>query len=87
MRLDNNKFSLLIAGASAAVYIVCSAFVAFFPELSTKLMMALFHISGSINLGARVTFAGFILGLIQAVVYAYVLGWIFAWVFSKSLSK
>lgn len=87
MQLDNNKFSLLIAGASAAVYVVCSAFVAFFPDLSTKLMMALFHISGNINLGARVSFAGFILGLIQAAVYAYVLGWIFAWAFNKSVAR
>jgi hypothetical protein len=85
--LNSKKFSLLIAGTAATVYIICSAFVVSFPSLSAKLMMALFHIAGNVAVGTRVTMGGFILGFFQAIIYAYVLGWVFTWIFNRSTEK
>lgn len=84
MKLSNQKFSLLIAEVTSVIYTICSAFVTLFPDLSTRLMVSLFHISGNINLGTRVTFTGFIMGLIQVFIYAYAIGWVFAWIFNRS---
>lgn len=87
MQINSKKFSLLVAEASAVVYIVCSAFVALFPDLSTRLMTSLFHISGNLTVGARVTLVGVIIGTVQVAIYSYVIGRIFAWVFNKSMAK
>lgn len=87
MRLNNKKFALLLSEVSAFVYAVCSAFVALFPELSTKLMMSLFHISGGFNLGTRITLGGFVLGFLQVIAYVYIAGWIFSWIFNRAVNK
>lgn len=87
MKINKNKFAMFTSEASAAVYIVCSAFVALFPDFSTKVMMALFHVPGNITSGIRVTAGGFVLGLVQIAIYSYIIGLIFAWIFNKSLEE
>ncbi|MDO8592744.1 MAG: DUF5676 family membrane protein [bacterium] len=87
MSLDSQKFSLLAAGASGALYAVCSFFVVLFPELSAKLMGWLFHLTNAAAVfgDQRVTLTGFIGGLAEVVIYMFVASWLFAWVFNKSV--
>lgn len=89
MRLNEQKFSLLAAAGSSALYALCALFVALFPDLSTKLMSWLFHLTDPAAVFGvqRVTLAGFIGGLVEVAIYMYVASLIFAWVFNKSLRQ
>ena len=89
MRLDWQKFSLLAAAVSGALYAVCSLFVALFPSLSTKLMGWLFHLTDATAVfGAqRVTLTGFVGGLVEVVVYMFAASLLFAWVFNQSVKQ
>lgn len=89
MRLNLEKFSLLAAAGSAALYAACSLFVALFPGLSSKLMGWLFHLSNPAAVfGAqRVSLVSFFGGLIEVAVYMYVAALIFAWIFNKSVKQ
>ncbi|TSA46311.1 hypothetical protein D4R52_00780 [bacterium] len=84
--LNKSKFSFNVAWVSGAVYAVCAAFVALFPGLSLRLMSNLSHLDLAAKFGGemRVTFGGFVSGLIQVMVYLYVIARLFAWVFNKS---
>ena len=87
MSLNSQKFSLLAAAASGALYAVCSLFVALFPAASTKLTGWLFHLTDpELVYGAqRVTLTGFVGGLVEVVIYMFVASWLFAWGFNKSI--
>jgi len=87
MRLDLQKFSLLAAAASGALYAVCSLFVALFPATSTKLMGWLFHLTDATAVFGvqRVTLTGFVGGLAEVVIYMYVASLLFAWVFNRTV--
>ncbi|MDP2708860.1 MAG: DUF5676 family membrane protein [bacterium] len=89
MSLNSQKFSLLAAAASGALYAACSLFVALFPALSAKLMGWLFHLTDATAVfGAqRVTLTGFVGGLVEVVIYMFVASWLFAWVFNKSIKS
>ena len=89
MLLNKGKFALNGSVAMGAVYIVCSVFVFVFPETSLKLMSALTHLDliGKFGGEMRVTFGGFISGLLQVVIYSYLLGYIIAHVLNKSAAE
>lgn len=81
------KFALWAAGASGALYAVCTLFVALFPAFSTTLMGWLFHLEDAeVVFGlTRVTLAGFIGALVEVLIYSYVASLLFAWVFNRSV--
>ncbi|OGF24364.1 hypothetical protein A3H09_03400 [Candidatus Falkowbacteria bacterium RIFCSPLOWO2_12_FULL_45_13] len=87
MSLNAQKFSLLTAAGSGALYAVCSLFVALFPTLSTKLMGWLFHLTNpeAVFGSQRVTLTGFGGGVIEVAIYMYVASLIFAWIFNRSV--
>jgi hypothetical protein len=76
MHLQQQQFAISAAGTLGAIYIVCSIFVALFPDLSSVLMGWLTHL---VNIeGREVTWVGFFGGLIQVVLYTYLAAWLFA---------
>lgn len=89
MLLDKGKFALNGSAAMGGVYIVCSIFVSLWPEASLKLMSALTHLDlvGKFGGGMRVTFSGFLSGLLQVVIYSYLVGYIIAYVVNKSAAE
>lgn len=86
MSLNSQKFSLLAAGASGALYAACAFFVTLFPDLSAKLMGWLFHLTNpeAVFGDQRVTLTGFTGGLAEVVIYMYIAALLFTWVFNKS---
>ena len=87
MRLDSQKFSLLAAAASGALYAVCALFVALFPAASATLMGWLFHLTdpSAVFGSMRVTLTGFVGGLAEVLIYMFVASRLFAWIFNKSV--
>lgn len=68
------------AGTMGIVYVVCAAFVAFWPDFSLKLFGWLVHLVNVEKFAGDVvvTAVGFTWGLVQIIVYTYVGAWIFA---------
>lgn len=89
MQLDKNKFSLAAALTMGAVYVVCAAFVALWPEFSLRLFGWLVHLVNVDKFAGDVgvTAAGFVIGLAQILIYTYIGAWLFAWLHNKAVKK
>ena len=85
MKLNTKKFSLAAALTMAIIYIVCTAFVAVFPELATKILGWMIHLTlgDEVARGQNITAIGFLVSLIQLVFYAYLSAWIFSSLYNK----
>ena len=83
------KFSLLSAVAGGAVYSACTLFVAFWPDLSLKLMGWLFHLTNpeAVFGQTRVTLAAYLGALIEVLIYFYIISLIFVWIFNQSIKE
>jgi len=86
--LNKNQFSYNVAWVLGVVYAVCAAFVALFPGFSLRLMSGLTHLDLAAKFGGemRVTFLGFVSGIVQVLVYSYITARLFAWIFNKSVA-
>lgn len=81
MELDKKGFSLAAAGTFGIVYVICSAFVAIAPEAARQLLGWLAHL---VNVGdVKITFGGFLAGLLQVLIYTYIIAWVFAWLHNR----
>ena len=77
-------FALAAATVMAGVYILCTIFVALWPDWALKLFGTLVHLVNLEKAGdMRLTFAGFLAGLIQASLYTYLGAWLIAWLHNK----
>jgi len=87
MKLNPQTFARESSLVMGAVYVVCAAFVALFPEFSTKLLGWFIHVSNLelIQRGVSMTWGGFIAGLGQTFLYGYVFAGLFAWLFNRSV--
>lgn len=87
MKLNPQTFARESSLVMGAVYIVCAAFVALFPEFSTRLLGWFIHVSNLelIQRGVGMTWGGFIAGLGQTLLYAYIGAGLFAWLFNRSM--
>lgn len=89
MKLQTQKFALAAMATMAIVYIVCTIFVALFPEISTKFLGWLLHLTNTETLarGQNVTFGGALAALIQVMFYTYLTALIFAVLHNKFSSS
>lgn len=83
-QMNVNGFALAAAGVMGIIYLLCTVFVAVAPDLALKLFGTLVHL---VNLDkaadVRLTFGGFLAGLIQAVLYTYIGAWLLAFLHNK----
>lgn len=84
-QINKNGFALAAGGVMGGSYVVCAAFVAFWPGLALQLLGWLVHLVNVEKFAGEVaiTPGGFIGGLIQAVVYTYIGAWLIAWLHNK----
>ena len=84
-QISKNGFALAVSGVMGALYVICAAFVALWPDFSLQLFGWLVHLVNVEKFAGdvAVTFSGFTLGLVQAVVYAYIGAWLVAWLHNK----
>ena len=89
MKLEVQKFALAAAVTMGAIYAVCAAFVALWPDFALQLFGWLIHLVNVEKFAGdvQITVIGFVIGLIQAIVYTYVVMLIFAWLHNKFLKK
>lgn len=73
--------------AMAALYIVCTLFVFFWPVLAVKLLGAAMHMvnvekfAGDVQL----TWGNFFLGFVPLLFYTYIGAWIFSWLHNRAM--
>ncbi len=84
-QINSQGFALAAAGVMGAIYIVCSIFVALWPNFAIQLLGWLIHLVNVDKFAGNIamTFGGFLAGLIQAVAYTYVGAWFIAWLHNK----
>ena len=89
MKLNTKKFSLAAGLTMAIIYIICTIFVALFPEAATKILGWMVHMTlgDDIARGQAITFGGFFVSLVQLVFYAYLSAWIFSSLYNKFTNK
>ncbi len=89
MKLNTKKFSLAAALTMAIIYVICTAFVAMFPEISTKILGWMIHLTlgDEVMRGQTITAVGFLVSLIQLVFYAYLSAWIFSSLYNKFVER
>jgi len=80
-QISKNGFALAAGGVMGAIYVVCSGFVAIWPEFSLQLFGWLVHLVNVDKFAGEmaITLAGFSGGLIQAILYTYIGAWLTAW--------
>ena len=83
MKIDQNKFSLAIAGTFGVMYVLCAALVALAPGVALKLLGWVTHIVNIDKFAGdvEITAAGFIIGLVQILVYSYLVARLFSFVY------
>ncbi len=83
-QINVQGFALSAAGVIGIIYLLCAVFVALWPDLALKLFGSLVHLV-NLEKGAdvRLTFGGFIAGLLQAVIYTYIGAGLVAWLHNK----
>ncbi len=89
MKLDSKKFAFAAGLTMAIIYIICTVFVALFPEAATKILGWMIHMTlkDEVARGQALTFIGFLVSLIQLVFYAYISAWIFSSLYNKFTVK
>lgn len=77
MNLDEKRLALSLGGATAVVWIICSALVALIPGPMGTLTGHMLH--GNLeNFGWTLTWAGFFIGLVTWALWAVAAGWLVA---------
>lgn len=73
MNIDQNKFSLAIAGTFGIMYVLCAAIVALAPGVALKLLGWVTHIVNVDKFAGdvEITAVGLVIGLVQILVYSY----------------
>lgn len=85
MTFDKSKLALALAGTSGILYVVCSIFVALWPALTLQLLGSVSHVVNVAKFAGdvKMTFGGFLVGLVQILIYSYVAGWVFGWLYNR----
>lgn len=81
MQLKIQPFAIAAALAMGVVYLVCTAFVVLFPELSSVLISWLMHLADMERI--MVIWTSFLGGLVQVILYTYITTLIFAGLHNK----
>lgn len=80
--IQKNKFALAVADVMTGISALCGGLVAIAPDLAARLAGSIMHLV-NIDPSMRITWGGFVAGLVQVFVYSYVLAYIFAWLHNK----
>ncbi|MBI4128232.1 MAG: hypothetical protein HY459_04135 [Parcubacteria group bacterium] len=87
MKFDTTKLSLAAAVTTGILYVVCAVVVAIAPRFALALFGNLLHM---VNLGSvmtvKLSFGGFLIGLVQIFIYSYVAFWIFGSTYNRLVS-
>ncbi len=89
MKLDTRKFTLSAGLTMAVIYVICTVFVALFPDAATKILGWMIHLTlgDEVARGQNISFGGFFVSLIQLVFYASLSAWIFSSLYNKFFDK
>lgn len=84
-QINSQGFALAAAGVMGAIYIVCTIFVALWPDFALQLFGWLVHL---VNVeksagDVAITPGGFLVGLAQTAIYTYGGAWLIAWLHNK----
>lgn len=82
-QIDKSGFALATGGVMGGIYVVCSIFVALWPEFALQLFGWLVHLVNVDKFVGDITLGGFFAGLIQVVIYAYIVAWLIALLHNK----
>ncbi|MFH2014056.1 MAG: DUF5676 family membrane protein [Patescibacteria group bacterium] len=84
-KIDKKGFALATAIIMSAIYVICTIFVALWPDFSLKLFGWLVHLVNVEKFAGDVaiTFGGFLGGLAQSFLYTYIGAWLMAWLHNK----
>ncbi len=89
MKLQTQKFALAAMITMGIVYIICTIFVALFPETSTQFLGWLLHLTNTDGLarGQNVTLGGSLAALVQVMFYTYLTALVFSVLHNKFTEK
>ncbi len=77
MKINTTAFVVSITITTSFLWIICSLFVALFPELSAAITGQMLHMDSQ-QIHFRLNWSDFLLGLLIWVVSAVVAGWLFS---------
>ena len=85
MNIDQNKFSLALAGTFGVIYVLCAALVALAPGVALKLLGWVTHIVNVDKFAGdvEITAVGLIVGLIQILAYSYLAARLFSFFYNR----
>jgi len=83
MRLDTSRLALALGGTTAILWIICSALVALFAGPMTAMTGHMLHMDAT-EFAWRLTFPGFLMGLVSWSVCAAVAGWLIALIYNST---
>lgn len=81
MKLDAGRLGIALGGATAILWIICSALVALFSGTMMTMSGHMLHLDAT-GLAWRLTFPGFLMGLVSWTVCAAVAGWLIGWIYN-----
>lgn len=84
MKLHTNKLALTTAIAFSVLWVICSVFIAFIPDLSMSLTGTMFHVNLS-SMVWTLTWGGFFIGLIAWAILGGISAWLIAFFYNHSL--
>lgn len=89
MRLNTKRFAWAAGLTMTAVYAVCAAFTAVFPNLAVRFLGWMLHIVNVEKFAGEteMTFGSVVLGWIPVALYGYFSALIFAWLYNRSIKN
>lgn len=82
MDLDAKRLALAVAGVTAVLWILCSAFVSVAPGPAMGITGHMIHADVS-GFTWSLTWAGFVVGLVSWTLSAAVPAWLVAWAYNR----
>lgn len=84
MKLNAQKFALAATITMGVAYAICTAFTALSPDLAMKFLGWIIHLTNVDKFTAiKVTFGGFIAGIVPILAYTYAGTYLFAWLYNR----
>ena len=84
MRLNQMGLANALAAATAVAWVICTAFVVIFPQLSLSLTRDMIHGLDLEALGSwQINLGNFISGMVSLSASAWVFGWLVAWFYNR----
>lgn len=82
MKINTTAFVASIVMTTTLLWIICSLFVAIFPDLSAAITGQMLHMDSE-QIDFQLHWSGFFLGLLNWIVSAVLAGWLFSLFFNR----